>query len=97
LQTLLRIYEAGSGSIHHFADGSASIWAADGSIWCIKGNALGKQVKHDEAIKAYDEAIRLNPKLAAAWNGKGCALRSLGRFADADAAFAKAKELGYSR
>jgi Flp pilus assembly protein TadD len=66
------------------------------AYWCIKGNALGKQVKHDEAIKAYDEAIRLNPKLAAAWNGKGCALRSLGRFADADAAFVKAKELGYS-
>jgi tetratricopeptide (TPR) repeat protein len=59
------------------------------AYWCTKGNALGKQVKHDEAI-------RLNPKLAAAWNGKGCALRSLGRFADADAAFVKAKELGYS-
>jgi tetratricopeptide (TPR) repeat protein len=67
------------------------------AYWCNKGLALGKQVKYDESIKAYDEAIRLNPKLAAAWNGKGCALQSLGRFADADAALAKAKELGYSR
>ena len=67
------------------------------AYWCTKGNALAKLVKHDDAIKAYDEAIRLNPKLAAAWNGKGTALKLLGRFADADAALAKAKELGYSR
>ena len=67
------------------------------AYWCTKGNALGQQGKYDAVIKAYEEAIRLNPKLAAAWNGKGCALQSLGRFADADAAFAKAKELGYSR
>ena len=67
------------------------------AYWCTKGLALGKQGKSDESIKAYDEAIRLNPKLAAAWNGKGCALQSIGRFADADAALAKAKELGYSR
>jgi tetratricopeptide (TPR) repeat protein len=67
------------------------------AYWCTKGLALGKQAKYDGAIKCFDEAIRLNPKLAAAWNGKGCALQSLGRFADADAALAKAKELGYSR
>ena len=32
------------------------------------------QGKYDEAIKAYDEAIRLDPKHASAWNNKGNAL-----------------------
>jgi tetratricopeptide (TPR) repeat protein len=36
--------------------------------------ALLLQDKYDEAIKDYDEAIRLDPKYAAAWNNKGNAL-----------------------
>ena len=36
--------------------------------------ALLLQDKYDEAIKDYDEAIRLNPKYAAPWNNKGNAL-----------------------
>ena len=32
------------------------------------------QGKYDEAIKAYDEAIRLDPNYAKAWNNKGNAL-----------------------
>ena len=32
--------------------------------WNNKGNALYDQGKYDEAIKAYDEAIRLDPKYA---------------------------------
>ena len=32
-----------------------------------KAYALGNQGKYDEAIKAYDEAIRLDPNYAAAW------------------------------
>jgi Flp pilus assembly protein TadD len=52
--------------------------------------------KYNEAIKAYDEAIRLDPNLAEAWNNKGIALKVLGRTSEAKAAFAKAKELGYT-
>jgi len=33
---------------------------------------------------------------AEAWYNKGVALEALGRTSDADAAFAKAKELGYT-
>jgi len=82
-------------SCEHFLESMKLILVA--FILLTKGNAFAKLVKHDDAIKAYDEALRLNPKLAAAWNGKGTALKLLGRFADADAALAKAKELGYSR
>ena len=49
-----------------------------------------------EAINAFDEAIRLDPNNALAWSGKGMALNILNRKMDADAAFAKAKELGHT-
>jgi Flp pilus assembly protein TadD len=55
-----------------------------------------EQGKHNEAIQALDKAIEIDPQYAKAWNKKGDALKSLGRITEADAAFAKAKELGYS-
>jgi len=61
--------------------------------WFNKGVDLYGQSKYDEAIKAFDEAIRLDPKYAEAWNNKGGALEALGRTTEAEAAFAKA---GYS-
>jgi Flp pilus assembly protein TadD len=53
------------------------------------------QDKNEDAIKAYDEAIKLDPNDGLTWNNKGEALKSLGRTTEANAAFAKAKELGY--
>jgi tetratricopeptide (TPR) repeat protein len=64
--------------------------------WYWKGIALYNQEKYDEAIKAYDEAIRLDPNYAAAWYWKGNAFEALGRTSEANAAFAKAEELGYT-
>jgi tetratricopeptide (TPR) repeat protein len=64
--------------------------------WNNKGVALERQGKYDEAINAYDEVIRLDPKNSNAWNNKGNALKLLGRTTEADAAFSKAKELGYT-
>ena len=58
-----------------------------------KGKALYGQCKNDDAVKAFDEAIRLDPNLAAAWYNKGIALEALGRTTEAEAAFAKAKDL----
>ncbi|MFZ3112809.1 MAG: tetratricopeptide repeat protein [Methanothrix sp.] len=63
-----------------------------------KGDALLAGGRYDEAVKAYDEAIEqypLEPMGAQTWNRKGIALQALGRTSEADAAFAKAKELGY--
>ena len=69
----------------------------DARTWYNKGITLGKDLgRYDEAIKAFDEAIKLDPKLAMAWNNKGTALKLLGRTTEANVAFTKAKELGYS-
>jgi len=47
-----------------------------------KGLALGDQGKFDEAIKAVDEAIKLDPNYAYAWNIKGVILRNQGSALD---------------
>jgi tetratricopeptide (TPR) repeat protein len=64
--------------------------------WNNKGIAPGMQGKCDDALKAFDEAIRLDPNLAEAWYIKGEALESFGRNIDTQEAYAKAKELGYT-
>ena len=68
---------------------------------------LGKEGKYDEAIneidkaiKAFDDAMKLNPdnrqnriSLAQAWENKGWVLNKQNKYDEANAAFAKAKEL----
>jgi Flp pilus assembly protein TadD len=54
---------------------------------------------YEEALVAYNETLRLGwqAKNAEIWQEKGEVLKALGRQGEADAAFAKAKELGYQR
>jgi len=61
--------------------------------WFNKGCALNAQGKHDEAIKVFDEAIRLDPNDAAAWTSKGDSLYGQGRFDEAIKAFDEAIRL----
>jgi tetratricopeptide (TPR) repeat protein len=67
-----------------------------------KGKALDKVGRHEEAIKAYEDAVdNLDKTLqqsafdAQSWYLKGTALKALGRQAEADESYARAKELGY--
>ncbi|MFZ2470332.1 MAG: TIR domain-containing protein [Methanothrix sp.] len=59
------------------------------SYWLDKGNALNDMNKYAEAIKAYDEAIKLDPKNADAWNGKGKAIRLDPHYTDLSAVCAR--------
>ena len=48
--------------------------------WFNKGVALYDQGKYDDAIKACDEAIELNPKFAGAWVAKSAIFAALGKY-----------------
>jgi tetratricopeptide (TPR) repeat protein len=61
--------------------------------WYNKGTALQDQGKFDEAVEAYDEAIRLDPKLALAWTNKGAALDAQGKLDKAVEAYDEAIRL----
>lgn len=63
-------------------------------VWVGKGEVLENMKKSEEALKAFDRALELDPTSEIALDGKGNALRSLGRNSDADAAFAKAGQFG---
>ena len=47
-------------------------------------------------MEALDRAIQLDSDLADAWYNRGEALKAQGRDEEADVAYTRAKELGYS-
>lgn len=49
--------------------------------------------RYENALKAIEKALEINPKYADAWNSKGIVLYKLGRYADAKKAYEKALEL----
>ena len=63
------------------------------SSWTDKGVALSNQGNYNEAIKAFDEAIKLDPQNAKAWDYKGVALNALGKYDEAVKAFDEAIRL----
>lgn len=60
-----------------------------------KGTSLYRMGLYNEAIGAYNEAIRIMPQNANAWYRKGFALKKLGSDNYAAGSFARAKEFGY--
>src|SRR5271157_4504806 len=58
-----------------------------------KGLSLMVLGRYDEALKAYDKAIEVNPHLVAAWYHKGYALDDLGKHEEALKAYDKAIEI----
>jgi superkiller protein 3 len=68
----------------------------DETSWKMMGVLLASELhRYDEAAQAFDGALQIEPNDAQVWSLKGDALKASGRQADADAAYAKAKELGH--
>lgn len=63
------------------------------AAWNDKGNVLAMQGSYDEAIRSFDEAIRLDPNNAETWNNKGMDLYDQGKYYDAIEAFNEALRL----
>ena len=61
--------------------------------WFNEGDNLISEGSYEEALEAFERAIRLDPQLAEAWGNKGAALNALGRFEEALTAFDKAIEI----
>ena len=55
----------------------------------------GRLGQHERAIQDLNEAIRLDPQDAIVHLNRGVAYRAMGKSAEAERDFAKAKELGY--
>ena len=57
---------------------------------CNKGAALAELGQDDQALVYYDEALRLTPRFANAWNNKGISLKKAGRTTEALGCFDEA-------
>jgi Flp pilus assembly protein TadD len=51
--------------------------------------------RYDEAAQAFDGALQANPEDGQVWSLKADALKALGKSVEAEAAYARAKVLGY--
>jgi uncharacterized protein YjbI with pentapeptide repeats/Tfp pilus assembly protein PilF len=67
----------------------------DANTWHNKGRNLFNLGKYEEAVKAYDEALKIDPKYTPSYVNKGISLEMLGRYKEAKDSFNKAKVIGY--
>lgn len=74
------------------ADVSAFLAALQKSVqqWLTEGNTLADLKRYEEALSAYEHAIRLDSNLAIAYNNKGNTLYSLKRYVEALSAYEQA-------
>jgi Flp pilus assembly protein TadD len=87
------------GMVHASFD-NLSVWAisseaaSPGQTQVDSGAALGHS-NYDDHTKDLREPIDLSQSDASAWYNRSVTLQELGQTAEAQAAFAKARELGY--
>ncbi|HOT07982.1 MAG TPA: tetratricopeptide repeat protein [Methanotrichaceae archaeon] len=61
--------------------------------WLIKGQYLLQMNRLDEAVEAFDEALRINPAEHDIWRSRGDALSSMGKYNESIDAYERAIEL----
>ena len=71
----------------------AQTQSAEFEQWFNQGSSLLQQQRYAEALKAFEQAIRLNSNSAEAWEGQGAALYGLEQYQEASVAFQKAVKL----
>ena len=59
------------------------LFPRDPDLWNVKGLALSKLKRYDEAIKSYDVALEHYPRETVVWNNKGVALDNAGKHIEA--------------
>lgn len=67
----------------------------DSETWAAKADLLCSIGLYENAVRCCDKSLTIDPDNAFTWATKGNALDKLGKHEEAQAAFAKAKELGY--
>jgi tetratricopeptide (TPR) repeat protein/S1-C subfamily serine protease len=61
--------------------------------WVNYGNQLWRLFRFDEAVKAFDEAVKLKPEFYQAWYARGLALREQDKYQEALASFDRATQI----
>jgi tetratricopeptide (TPR) repeat protein len=67
----------------------------DWEAWAAKADILCSLGMYEVAIRCCDKSLAINPDNAHSWITKRNAFEKIGKHEDAEAAFAKARELGY--
>jgi tetratricopeptide (TPR) repeat protein len=62
-------------------------------VWNNKGVTLSRIRRYTEAMKAFDQALRIDPLYTRAWNNRGVTLSRLGRYAEAIEAYDRALQV----
>jgi tetratricopeptide (TPR) repeat protein len=70
-------------------------YSKNSALPAMKGIALSRSRNYEDALKCFEEAIKLDPESAFIWNRKHFALKALGRDNEGRVASATAVKLGY--
>ncbi|GAC1377968.1 MAG: hypothetical protein NVS4B7_00060 [Ktedonobacteraceae bacterium] len=60
---------------------------------CLEGDEFRKQQRYSQALQAYEEALRMDPRNFYAWNGKGTTLYNQGNYKKALECYQRATEI----